>query len=63
MNDCQHQSSILKVKTIIYKEIMPHLVQGLILGIEFVFLAFDEAYHHIMCFLGPTFHSFGRIGQ
>lgn len=43
MKESQHESSNLKVKTIIYKEIFAHLVQGLIVGIEFVFLAFDEA--------------------
>jgi len=48
MKESQHQSSNLKVKTIIYKEIISHLVQGLILGIEFVFLASDEVYYHNM---------------
>lgn len=42
MRGCQHQSLVFKVKTIIYKEIFSHLVQGLIVGIEFVFLAFNE---------------------
>lgn len=40
----QHVSLKNEVKTIINKEILAHLVQGLILGMEFVFLAKDE--HH-----------------
>ena len=43
MEGTQHLYHKNKVKTIINKEILPHLVQGLILGIEFVFLSIDES--------------------
>ncbi len=43
MNGSKHQTFVLWVKTIINKEIFSHLVQGLILGIEFVLLSIDEA--------------------
>ena len=42
MEGSQHVYLIFEVKTIIHKEIFSHLVQGLILGIECVFLATDE---------------------
>ena len=44
MEVSQHVSLKNEVKTIINKEIFAHLVQGLILGIEFVFLAIDESH-------------------
>ena len=47
----QHLSLKKKVKTIINKEISPHLVQGLILGIEFVFLALMKVTKVIIAFL------------